>query len=548
MPVGARAEAHFLRGISRISSITLAQTFFWTLLLGACSSDDAGGGNPPATSGGASGGVGPTGGASGSVSTPTGGTTGASGASSMPNGGVGAVSTTGGISGTTGGAGPSASGSGGSAQGGMLPSGGAGGANGGTAGAPAAGGSGGKHVRDNCVDGYEPHPSDATMKDGPAEYTKNGQIDLTVQPEAIKWMQDNAWQEAHFQWHNIRRCNGGGSMTRNGLNPCKYTDMIPQDQECKSDGDGYQFLTMHRHMIQSLKQLWPKHTEQFNSFAKFPQSAEDVPEQWRASWSSFSSTALANAKILEEIEKPENLMRFSSEGALGRWIQCFAPTYSGIHGDLHFKWVRTNNSDHGLGNQFTNIDNYMFWKMHGWIDMVWEKYRVAKGMKPDDPELKAAVLAQCREMDKLATLVNPDLGNPDPVDPLPPETGEFHEKVRPIFSNDTNKCTGCHNTEGPEAGLTLGGERSSKDIVAALVNKPSTHGGQFMLVKPGAPDESWLYLKAAGTAAQAGCMASASAMCNPQVMPPDSSGKVTLTQEQLTALRTWIMNGAPPPP
>jgi hypothetical protein len=532
MPIGGTAQARGFRGISRLTALTLAQTFSWTLMLAACSSHsssgNAAGGGAHTPAAGTSGGIAPVSGGTpgGSPAAPSGGTPATSGASATA---------------TSAGVGPSASGSGGSAQGGNAPV--SSGGNGGSA------GSGGEHARDHCVDGYDPHPSDETMKDGPAEFTKNNQVDLTVQPEVIQWMEDNQWQEAHFQWHNIRRCGGGlGSMVRNGFDPCKYVDMIPDDQECKTDGDGFQFLKKHRHMIQSLKQLWPKHTEQFNAFPKFPQSAEDVPEQWRASWTTFSQTALNNAKILEEVEKPENLMKFESEGALGRWIQCFAPTYSGLHGDLHFHWVRTQNSDHGLGNQFRNIDNYLFWKMHGWIDLVWEKYRVAKGLKPDDPELKAAVLAQCREMDKLAALLDPTLAQPDPSMPtVPVESGEFHEKVRPIFVDDKNKCTGCHNTQGPEAGLTLGGDRSSKDIVAALVNKPSIHGGQFKLVVPGQPDQSWLYLKAAGMAAGAGCTASATAMCNPQVMPPASSGAVTVSPEQLQALRTWIMNGAPAP-
>src|SRR5439155_15403951 len=133
---------------------------------------------------------------------------------------------------------------------------------------------------------------------------------------------------------------------------------------------------------------------------------------------------------------------FESEGAFGQWIQ----STSGLHGALHFKWVRASNSEHGLGNQFANIDNYMFWKMHGWIDKVWDRYRTAKGKKPTDQDIKDAVLAQCRQMDQLALLVKPDL-NPNPgtcTTPAPKQTGEFVDKIRPIFESSTNKCTGCH--------------------------------------------------------------------------------------------------------
>lgn len=430
-------------------------------------------------------------------------------------------------------------------------------------------GSGGTHPKDHCLYGYDPHPTDATMKDGPVEYIKNGEVDLTVQPEVIAWMEENAWQDAHFEWHAIRRCNtGGGGLFGGGFNSsgsrvniCNSSVPVPANQECKTTGDGLEFLAMHRHMIQSLKQLWPNHKEQFEGWTKFPTSAEDLPPQWRADFRPWSATTLANAKIADEIDKPENLARFPDEGALGAWIQCFAGqvipgpngvsvTGSGLHGDLHFKWVRPNNTDHGLGNQFRNIDNYMFWKMHGWIDNVWEKYRRAKGLSPDDPKLKDAIAAQCYEMDAIAQVINPNLKpDPDPVEPMPTESGMFHTSIRPIFESAVHKCSGCHAapSTGPAAGLSLGGDISSADIVAGLVNKPSRGGGQFKLVVPGNPNQSWLYLKVAGTAATAGCTPTPAASCITSVMPQSGDNKPTLTSAELALLRQWIQDGAPGP-
>jgi hypothetical protein len=501
----------------------------------------------------------------------TSGTAGSGGSS--PAGAGGATGGTGGTGvqgGGTGGVGGSAvagfvglGGAAGSALGGGAPAAGAGPITAGSAGTLASAGSGGEvaaagsggaapgsggeaHVRDHCVEGFEPDPADASMVDGPAEYVENGQIDLTVQPAVLEWMTAHEWQAAHFEWHSIRRCNGGMSQSR--VDICSHTEMIPADQECKTDGDGMQFLAMHRHMIQSLRQLFPNHTEQFEGFDRFPQSAEEVPQQWRSDWSAFSASELANAKIADEIDKPENLSRFASEGAFGRWLQCLAPSYSGLHGALHFKWVRTMNSTHGVGNQFANIDNYMFWKLHGWIDKVWEKYRVAKGLSPDDPALKDAIVKQCREMDALAQIVNPELIPDACQGPPPPETGFFHTNVRPIFESNALKCSGCHTPPAPEAGMALGGSCiSSAQIVNNLVNQPSAHGGQFLRVKPGDPDNSWLYLKAAGMASGSGCVASATASCNPQAMPPSSEVDARPTAEQLATLRQWILDGAPAP-
>jgi hypothetical protein len=438
----------------------------------------------------------------------------------------------------------------GSSVGGSVASGGGAAPTAGSApvgGSVAAGGSPTEvHMRDHCVEGYEADASDATMVDGPAEFSKSGQIDLTVQPGVLKWMQDRVWEQAHFQWHNIRRCSSGGMGATadpqgGGVNPClTHKELIPANQEGKGPGDGLEFLAMHRHMIQSLKQLWPKHTEQFEGFEHFPTKAEDVPMQWRADWSAWMSNVSSAGAKADDPSK--SMSDWPTEGDFGQWIQ----TTSGLHGALHFKWVRTNNADHGLGNQFANIDNYMFWKMHGWIDKVWDRYRAAQGKTPNDPDIKAAVLAQCRQMDQLALIVKPDLATTN-CTPVPKQSGYFVEKIRPIFESATNKCTGCHGRIGAHANMVLGGSDcvSSSSIVAGLVNKPSTDGGQFMLIEPGHPERSWLYLKVTDGAKSANCMASATASCETQSMP--YGGGVTVTQAEQDALKQWIMDGAPAP-
>jgi hypothetical protein len=431
----------------------------------------------------------------------------------------------------------------------------------------AAGGSAITGHISHCLYGYPPQPSDDSpdMKDGPAEFfppgkTDPGLVDTTVQPEVLKWMTDNSWQAAHVEWHAIRGCNvpGGGGLSK--VDICNFTQLVPKDQNCQSPGDGYQFLVFHRHMIIALKQLWPKHTEQFTGFDKFPTSAADVPEQWRSAWKDWDAEALAAGKIGDEVDKPENLARFPDEGTLGFWLQCNVgqklmggPSnmpWVGLHFVLHAKWARPGNTTHGVNNTEANIDNYMFWKLHGWIDGVWEKYRLAKGLAPDDPKLKQDMIDQCEEMHTEIQIIQKDLDPsevPDPSAPLPIESGFFHEQVRPLFESQKNLCSGCHAETGANAMLRLGGHVSSKEIVAGLVDRPSKDGGQFKLVVPGAPDESWLYLKASGKAAEAGCQASASAQCITGVMPP-STGGPTLTAQELQTLRQWITDGAAGPP
>lgn len=403
---------------------------------------------------------------------------------------------------------------------------------------------GGEHNVDHCLMGYEPEASDATMADGHAEYTENGQTDATVQPDVIAWMERNVWQEAHFQWHQVRRCGGGGipGGESGAINPCEYPEMLPESNECEDAQDGYEFLVMHRHMIQSLKQLWPNHTEQFEGWDQFP-AEQDYPEVLRPYYTQWSAQVLADAAIADNIE--DNMDRFANEGEFGMWLQC--GSLSGgvgggsLHGSLHFNGYPPQNQAHSIANQRRNLDGYLFWKLHGWIDKVWERYRIANGQSPDEPKLKDELLAQCREMDALSALIDPSLGGPDEPVELPDEAGFFHEVVRPGLEDFG--CATCHG-EGEEAGLRLGYNVSSADIVAGLVNVDSAYAVGYKLVVPGDPDSSWLYLKASGLSTTSGATCQGVATCT-KAMPPREGS--SLPAEDIENLRIWIAEGAQPP-
>jgi len=440
---------------------------------------------------------------------------------------------------------------------------------GGTSGGPSASaGSGGFVIppavnHDHCLYGYPAEKSDDTMKAGYAKFSTPMGDDTILQPEVLQWMADNKWTGAHVVWHAVRGCTDG---TASGLlrplgfpNICKdYPVLIPADQNCKTAGDGYQFLLFHRHMLQTLKQLWPKHAADFAGFPTWPKTAAEVPDVWGAP--KWSQTVLDAAAIGDNIDKPENLAKFPNEGALGHWLQCAvgAPKlagvpdepYIGLHFNLHDQWSRGAGSAHGLNNGQVNITNYMFWKLHGWIDNVWEKYRVAKGLtKAGSPELQKYTqdLRQaCNEMDIEVSILKANPGSGPMLD-CPPdvdETGDFHTKVRPIFESNSNRCAGCHGPTdtSPYANLTLGGKVSSKCIVSRL-KRSTLDGGQFKLVEPGEPEKSYLYLKAADLAQSAGCVSPdpMNRPCNTAVMPP--SGK-TMTDAELKILYDWIKAGA----
>jgi hypothetical protein len=404
------------------------------------------------------------------------------------------------------------------------------------------GGAAGRPSHDHCLEGFDVDPRDAELTGLPDEWkARSGAIDLVLPRGVLDWMGERLWEKSHDAWHNVRRCRSGGFPGLPGggdMSICKKTELIPEHQECADAEDGYQFLVMHRHMMRALRQTFPQHQQLFEGFPSFPFDAVDVPEQWRGRFGTgWSSQIKSVATTLEAIET--ELDRFPSEGDLGKYIQCGtgANGASSIHGAMHFKWV-VNESPHSLGKQAVNIDNYMFWKLHGWIDQIWERYRVKKGLVPDEPKLEQALIDQCHEMHTLAAALDPNAGgNPDA--PLPVEHGFFHERVRPILEKT---CSGCHSETSPDANMRLGGHVSSADVVRGLVDVQAVRGGQFKRVVPGNPDQSWFYLKPAGRAASAGCTGVG---CNTQTMPP--AGRVTLSQTELDTIRQWIADGAPAP-
>ena len=118
-----------------------------------------------------------------------------------------------------------------------------------------------------------------------------------------------------------------------------------------------------------------------------------------------------------------------------------------------------------------------------------------------------------------------DLEN-DPVTPTEP-TVSFSE-VQSIFNAS---CTGCHGRPGffgPSGGLSLA-DGYSYD---AIVNVPSRQLSSMYQIAPGAPEDSYLWLKIVNQFRERGGRGGA--------MPPWNE----LSQAELITIRTWILEGA----
>jgi hypothetical protein len=363
-------------------------------------------------------------------------------------------------------------------------------------------------------------------------------------------------------------------------------------------GDGYAFLVMHRHMIRGLEQAFPRHFEQIRGFRYVPTSKDDPenPIPWvDIHWSDAQLEAI---DMMENIGRYVGLFASEDDYAKwvqfgdrfvagGRFPGGFpgggqfpgglpgggvpsgfptrddagAPTgfggvgaappptandagagdagnpfrpEGGIHGPLHGQWT-VPGSPSSLVDNNTNVQNFAFWRLHGWIDEMWERYRRAAGLRDSDPDYQQALIDQCEEMHELGKASPPEPGSVMfPPSGSPMETGVFATEVAPIF---TARCGGsvCHGADSPTLGLSLAGTQASV-VREGLVGRPSAELPTLSLIEPGEPEQSWLYRKVSDNFDGVDCNV---ASCTRMPL-----GGASLTADELERIRNWVATGA----
>ena len=202
---------------------------------------------------------------------------------------------------------------------------------------------------------------------------------------------------------------------------------------------------------------------------------------------------------------------------------------NGLHGSLHGQW-NVRNSETPLADNNKNVRNFAFWRLHGWIDDMWERFRKARGLSESDADYQTALLTQCEEMHELGKAPPPPA---EAAKPAVMESGKFATEIAPILSS---ACGGniCHGAEAPTLGLVLA-EALPSAVRSGLVGKRSREH-DMALVDPGNSDRSWLYRKVTGNFEGVDCkMASCSAM---------PLGGMGLSKDEIESIRRWIAEGA----
>lgn len=270
-------------------------------------------------------------------------------------------------------------------------------------------------------------PMDTTASDLADDGLDDGKADSATSlkmPKAIVTFEhDQGWGMHHVQWHTERR----------------WDLLDPSDQQLATQhgwaraakqegtaGNGLEFLMMHRAMLQILREKFPQNASLFAGWETPPADPRDPKNPLPG-----GATTPFDDHMLDAISKLEtDLGSFKSEDEFGRYLEtALRPTganpgnhasdkSAGLHNYLHNRFMNPSSSIN-VGDPKVNLENKLFWRLHGWIDARWTAYRAAKGLSDKDPAYIAA-LQQAKDhmlMHMKGTVGGPCCCCPD--DPIP---------------------------------------------------------------------------------------------------------------------------------
>ncbi len=238
------------------------------------------------------------------------------------------------------------------------------------------------------------------------------------------------WNKHHIKWHTERQWALLGASDKAWAS--KQGWKAAKTQEGKP-GNGLEFLAMHRVMIRTLVAKFPKNASLFAGWTTIPTDPKDSAAP--PSSDPFSDDMKT---AIDKIENhPED---FATDDAFGLYLETklrpnahnaaarTTDTTAGIHNYIHNRFADSSSSI-DLGDPSLNLQNKVFWRLHGWIDARWTAYRKAKGFKETDADYVAALKAADAEMmDSMPVSGTKGVSLEEP----PPES------LRKMFENQNN--------------------------------------------------------------------------------------------------------------
>lgn len=244
-----------------------------------------------------------------------------------------------------------------------------------------------------CYTGFTPHPANKVYR---GEVSFNQTPDDTeyssLDPQVTQWIRDQGWSHGYELWLNSLECQAPIHYAPHGplcnLSPPREA----QNAQCGNKQDSFDFLVMHRHLLQAMRSVWPDYRTQFSSWQNFPTSLDDYPEPLQNQFSPWPDTVVYNAKLLDRIpmlSHQELLSRWPTEADLAHWILC-GTTEANMQIDSLYGAMMSQ-----VYASTPKLESFLFWQFHSWINRVWDKYRMRIGKMPFEPAIQGELIKQC---------------------------------------------------------------------------------------------------------------------------------------------------------
>ena len=216
--------------------------------------------------------------------------------------------------------------------------------------------------------------------------------DSLMPANVIDWMQVRNWGQHHIQWHAVRQWDLVDEATQQWMQSQGWQRADRQEGE---PGNGFDFLVMHRAMIELLRETFPEYAALLAGWSTPPTDPTDPADPLpNGAQTAFDQRY---AQAIQRIENPPDA--FGTEDEWGLFVETplqpapgdpfhRSPDASaGIHNYIHSRFSDSS-SPVDLGNPGINLGNQRFWKLHGWINAQWTAYRRVKNLSDQDPEYR----------------------------------------------------------------------------------------------------------------------------------------------------------------
>lgn len=259
-----------------------------------------------------------------------------------------------------------------------------------------------------CYTGYSTHPSNENLVD---EYVEEGQL-ARVQPAISDWLNEQRWNDKYARWQRSLRCDFGFAKSsfygdaklcaeQTKVDGNHFSGGAQQGARsfCSSKQNSLKFMAMHKHLLQGVRALWPSLEHQFDAWMMLPEE-EDYPASTQSVFNAWPDKVRRHAMLLTSMKSMsdrEVFLRWPNEGDFVHWMLC-GSTESGMSVDALYGALMSNlieSVDPASDHPKLQLEQFLFWKVHAWLEMHWNRYRLRKQLTPLEPELQAEMIKQC---------------------------------------------------------------------------------------------------------------------------------------------------------